>query len=144
MCTSIGSGQSRLVGLGRSPASGGKVRSNLHVLTGATGALTLLSSVPVGGTGNDDFLGYGACVIALADLPGRAISKAIFVTTLNGELAVFGHTNGIVNQTLFRAVVDGSLGAFSSIVIENLEPDIESRPEVYIGGSAGLQRWDFQ
>jgi hypothetical protein len=123
--------------------TGGTVRSHLHVLSGASGTLAEISSIPVGEPGNDDFLGYGACGLAVADIPNPAISKAIFVTTLNGEIAVFGQTNGAVNQVLFRKVVEGSVGAFNSIVIDNLAPDAGSKPEVYMAGSYGIRRFDF-
>jgi hypothetical protein len=124
--------------------NGGSVRSHLHVLTGASGALSPLSSAPVGEPGNDDFPGYGTCGLAIADVPGTSISKAIFATTLNGELVVFQQTNGVVNQTpLFRAVLQGSIGAFNSIVIGNLEPDASDKPEVYLPGSYGIRRFDF-
>ncbi|MEZ5963781.1 MAG: hypothetical protein R3F56_08040 [Planctomycetota bacterium] len=80
----------------------------------------------------------------MADIPNTSITKAIFVTTLNGELVVFQQTNGIIDPNpLFRKVVEGSLGAFNSIVIANLDP-ADSKPEVYIAGSAGIRRFDFQ
>jgi hypothetical protein len=73
------------------------------------------------------------------------ISKAIFVATLNGELVVFQQTNGVVNPNpLFRTVVPGGIGAFNSIIVANLVPDTASKPEVYIAGSSGLRRFDFQ
>jgi len=124
---------------------GGTVRAHVHVLTGSSGALQELSSTAVGEANNDDFLGYGACGLAVADLPtDPVISKAIFVTTMNGELAVFKQTNGVIDPTaLYRKVVAGSLGAFNSIVIENLVPDTASKPEVYIAGSSGIVRLDF-
>ncbi|MEZ5963779.1 MAG: hypothetical protein R3F56_08030 [Planctomycetota bacterium] len=56
---------------------------------------------------------------------------------------VFQQTNGIIDPTpLFRKVVEGSLGAFNSIVIADLDAD--SKPEVYIAGSSGIRRFDFQ
>jgi hypothetical protein len=126
------------------PWDGGFVRSHLHVLTGASGALSPVSSVPVGEAGNDDFPGYGTCGIAIADLPGTPAGKEIVVTTLNGELVVFGQSSGVVNQTpLYRTVVQGSIGAFNSIVIANLEPDTMDKPEVYLPGSYGIRRFDF-
>lgn len=42
------------------------------------------------------------------------------------------------------AVVEGSLGAFGSIVVANLAPDPNDMPEVYIAGSSGIRRFDFQ
>jgi len=127
---------------------GGTVRAHVHVLTGSSGTFQELpgtTGVPVGEANNDDFLGYGACGLAVADLPtDPVISKAIFVTTMNGELVVYKQTNGVIDPTaLYRKVVAGSLGAFNSIVIENLVPDASSKPEVYIAGSSGIVRFDF-
>lgn len=124
--------------------SGGTVRSHLHVLNGQTlQELAGTSAVPIGETGNDDFLGYGACGIAVADIPNTSITKAVFVTTLNGELVVFQQTNGVIHSTpLFRTVVEGSLGGFNSIVIANLDPG-DPKPEVYVAGSSGIRRFDF-
>jgi len=126
------------------PWNGGSVRSYLHVLSGSTGGLSLTNSVPVGDPTNDDFPGYGACGIAVSDIPGTSISKAILVTTLNGELVVFGQNNGVVNPApLFRAVVQGSIGAFNSIVIADVDPDEQDKPELYLSGSYGIRRFDF-
>ncbi|MEZ5965126.1 MAG: hypothetical protein R3F56_14930 [Planctomycetota bacterium] len=66
------------------------------------------------------------------------------VTTLNGELVVFRQTNGVMNPApLFRTVVNGSLGAFNSIVVEDLDPNRPGK-EVYIAGSSGIRRFDEQ
>lgn len=111
------------------PHQGQKVRSYLHVLSGASGALTEIGApVPVGDLFSDDFLGYGACGIAIAEIPTHG--KLIFVATLNGELAVFKPlASGAIDQNpVFRTVVEGSIGAFGSIVIADLDtsdPDLE-------------------
>ena len=102
------------------------------------------NTIPVGDAGSDDFLGYGACGIAIADVPAHG--KLVFVTTLNGELAVFRPLagGGLDPNPVFRTVVEGSLGAFGSIVVANLAPDPNDMPEVYIAGSSGIRRFDFQ
>jgi hypothetical protein len=115
------------------------------VLTGdSQGGLTQISSVPVGDPNNEDFIGYGACGIAVLDLPGTpAITKGILVTTLNGELVVFAQTNGAIDSNpVFRKVVEGSIGAYNSIVLANLDPT-HSKPELYLGGSSGIRRFDL-
>lgn len=85
------------------------------------------------------------CGLAVLDLPTNPpISKAIVVTTMNGELAVFTQSNGVINQTpMFRTIVEGSLGAFNSIVLANLVP-AAPKPQLYIAGSSGIRRFDFQ
>jgi hypothetical protein len=42
---------------------------------------------------------------------------------------------------VFRTFVDGSLGAFNSIVIDNLDPTNLDKPEVYIAGSMGVRKF---
>ena len=77
------------------PHQGQSVRSHIHVLTSTPAGDGLadlpLSTIPVAGTvPADDFVGFGACGLAILDLPTTPpINKAIVVTTTNGELAVF-------------------------------------------------------
>ena len=70
------------------------------------------------------------------------------MTTLNGEIAVFAHTNGAINpNAVFRKVVEGSVGAYNSIVIEDLDPSQAgggAKPEIYIAGSSGIRRFNIQ
>ncbi len=124
--------------------TGGKVRSHLRVLSGnSSGGMTLISTVPIGDPNNDDFVGYGACGVAALALP-NSTSKSILVTTLNGELVVFAQTNGVVDPNpVFRRVVEGSIGAYNSIVLANLDP-VDPKPELYLGGSSGIRRFDLQ
>ena len=130
------------------PHTGQKVRSYLHVLDGSTpGTLTEVGApVPVGDLNSDDFLGWGACGIAIADVPPHG--KLIFVATLNGELAVFRPlaSGAIDPNPVFRRVLEGAIGAFGSIVVADLVPDPPplSKPELYLGGSSGVRRFDFQ
>lgn len=50
---------------------------------------------------------------------------------------------GVVQAApVYRTVVEGSLGAFGGIVIDNLDPS-HPKPEVYIAGSSGIRRFDF-
>ena len=65
------------------------------------------------------------------------------MTTMNGELVVFTQSNGVINPVpLYRHVVEGSIGAFSSIVLANLEPT-STKPQLYLAGSYGIRRFDF-
>ena len=79
-----------------------------------------------------------------ADVPARG--TLVFVATVNGELAVFRPlaTGGLDPTPVFRTVVEGSIGAFGSIVVANLVPDPNDMPEVYLAGSSGIRRFDFQ
>lgn len=85
-----------------------------------------------------------------ADVPARG--TLVFVATVNGELAVFRQlsTGGLDPDPVFRTVVEGSIGgfgsigAFGSIVVANLVPDPNDMPEVYLAGSSGIRRFDFQ
>jgi len=122
--------------------AGGTVHAHVHVLTGASGTLADIGSGVSLGTPGTAFLGYGACGIAVVDFPLHSIEKAILVTTLNGELVVFGQTNGVINAApLFRTVVTGSLGAFNSIVVEHLDPNVPGK-EFYLAGSSGIRKFE--
>ncbi len=131
--------------------SGGSVRCYLHVLT-SNAAGTALEAAPgaapyvVGEAGNIDFHGYGVSGIAIIDHPLVNLNKGIVVTTLNGELVVLAQTNGVIHPLpVWRGVVEGSLGGFGSIVIEDLDPALPTgKPEMYIAGSSGIRRFDFQ
>ena len=123
------------------------VRSTLRVFgDGGGSALQLLSSVPVGEPGNPDFPGYGTCGIAVADLSEHQLDlgKVVIVTTLSGELIVFAVEGATINpQPLFRLAVEGAIGVLNSIVVADLDP-VDSKPELYLAGSAGIRRFDFQ
>ena len=124
------------------------VRSTLRVFgDGGGSALQLLGSVPVGEPGNADFPGYGTCGIAVADLTDHQLDlgKVVIVTTLNGELIVFAVESGgtINSQPLFRLAVEGAIGVLNSIVVADLDP-VDSKPELYLAGSVGIRRFDFQ
>jgi hypothetical protein len=89
--------------------------------------------------------GYGACGIAVADLdfPTNGVAE-IIVTTLNGELVVFGHYLGTLQAPRFAAVVDGQLGAFNSIVVADLDGTIHTPPaklELYMASSTGIRKF---
>ncbi len=89
-----------------------------------------------------DFPGYGACGVAVANLDGTG-GPEVLVTTLNGELIVFGWSNGPppTLTTLHRRIVEGAIGAFNSIVIADLLAG-DGKPEVYLAGSSGIRRFD--
>ena len=134
------------------PHLGGSVRSHIHVLQGTPqGGLTHVGApppVPVAGNLTDDFLGYGACGMAVVDLAPLnlepPLGKVILVTTLNGELAVFQQNDGVLDPSpLYRRIVEGSIGVFGSIVVANLDPS-SAKPELYLAGSSGIRRFDFQ
>jgi hypothetical protein len=100
--------------------------------------LTLLSttSLAVGG----DILGYGVCGITVAELDPQTAGPEVVVTTLNGELIVFDQSAGALTLThRFSTVVDGSLGAFNSIHVADL--DGNGKAEVYLPSSSGLMKF---
>lgn len=126
------------------PHTGQKARSYVHVLSGASGQLVEIGASPVllGDPNDDDFIGYGACGIAITEVAPHG--KIVVVTTLNGELVVFGVLpGGALNPApLFRTVVEGSLGGFNALVVADLDPT--PKPELYVSGSSGLRRFNFQ
>jgi hypothetical protein len=100
--------------------------------------LTLLAtiSLAVGG----DILGYGVCGIAAAELDPQVAGFEVIVTTLNGELIVFDQSAGPLTLThRFSTVVDGSLGAFNSIHVADL--DANGKAEVYLPSSSGIMKF---
>ncbi len=110
----------------------------------AGNGLVELSNTLVGEGGTSAFLGYGTSAIAVDVIPvGGNPRQVIFVATLNGELAVFGHNQGLIDtNALFRTIVDGSLGGFGSILVDDVQGD--GSKEIYVGGSAGLRRFNVQ
>lgn len=129
------------------PRAGGTVRSYLHVLTSnpAGTGLVELSTIPVGEIGPSAFLGYGTAAIAVEEIlvGGNGPQKVIFVATLNGELAVFAHNQGLLDPSaLFRTIVDGGLGNFGALLVRDVDGD--GAKEVYVGGSGGLRRFNVQ
>ncbi len=132
------------------PGTSTTVRASLRVLSGASGSLTALGNpagVPVG-EATADFPGYGTCGIAIVDLspwPSLQLGKVVIVTTFNGELVIFDvHPDGsLKTPPLLRKVVEGSIGAYGSIVVENFDPS-SALPELYLAGSSGIRRFDFQ
>ncbi len=64
------------------------------------------------------------------------------VTTLAGDLSVFQRTsNSIVTPAMVHTWVLGTLSAFNSIVIEDLDSDMRKRKESYGAGSEGIRKW---
>ncbi len=117
------------------------VQCHLRVLK-FTGNLSLLSNpVPLGLSTNANAPGVGACGIAIAELDASSPGKEILVGTLNGELLVFSQAQGVINPTpVFCTVLDGAVGAFNSIVVEDLHP-LEGKPEVYVATSRGIVKF---
>jgi hypothetical protein len=100
--------------------------------------LTLLAtfSLAVGG----DILGYGVCGIAAAELDPQTAGLEVIVTTLNGEFIVFDQSGGALTLThRFSTIVDGSLGAFNSIHVADL--DGNGKAEVYLPSSSGIMKF---
>ena len=111
--------------------------------------LVRVSSAPIGDPYRAEHLhGFGACGIAVADLDETGQpdpTPEILVTTLNGEFVVFGQSGGVIDRNWrFHTIVDGQLGAFNSIVVGNLDPQIGSvgaRPEVYISSTTDIRKF---
>ena len=130
------------------------MRAYLHVLKyvgGATPRLVRHSTVPIGDPyASHDLHGFGACGIAVKDLNETGVqgttTPEVLVTTLNGEFVVFAQTGGVLNPLpLFRDVLDGQLGAFNSIVVDDLDQDFfGTKPEVYIATSTGVRKFYVQ
>jgi hypothetical protein len=125
--------------------------SHVHVLKydASTARLVRISTVPIGDPyASHDLHGYGAAGIAIADLNQTGQTNPppeIIVTTLNGELVVFGQTNGMIDPApLFQTIVEGQLGAFNSIVVGDYDPLNLDKPEVYIASSTGIRKFYVQ
>ena len=127
-------------------------RSSSLPKSDATGFLVRHSSVPIGDPflSGHDLPGFAACGIAVADLNETGQpnpTPEVIVTTLNGEFVVFGQAGGAtLNPTpLYRAVLDGQLGAFNSIIVGDLDNDFFGpKPEVYIATSLGVRKFYAQ
>jgi hypothetical protein len=58
---------------------------------------------------------------------------------------VFGHYLGTLQAPRFAAVVDGQLGAFNSIVVDNLDQVHHgNRQELYVASSLGIRKFYVQ
>ena len=114
----------------------------VHKLTGAN--LSLVSNpVPLGTPTNANAPGVGACGIAAADLDAGYPGKEILVGTLNGELLVFSQNAGVIDSTpIYRTILDGSVGAFNSFVVQDLHP-ADGKPEVYVATSRGIVKFNL-
>ena len=125
---------------------GRDMQADLHVLKFVNTTppqLTEVSTSPLGSRGTD-YMGYGACGIAIADVVGNDGVPEIIVTTLAGEVFVFSQSNGVITQTLHQRILDGGVGAFSSIFVANLDPTGgNTKPQLYLATTAGIRRFDF-
>jgi hypothetical protein len=126
---------------------GGWIQAFVHVLqVNANGtALQRISTQPIGDPYAGDLHGYGAAGIAVAELYDATTGPEVIVTTLNGEIVVFSQTNGVLNAApLFRTILDTSLGAFNSIVVDNFDTRNLEKPEIYIASSTGVRKFYVQ
>ena len=119
-------------------ATGEPLRSRLFVLDHDGQQFNVTQSVDLGN--GADFPFYGASVIAVAELTSDVAGPEVIVTTLNGELLVL--PSGNLGAPLYRAILEGALGAHGSIRVRNLVGGAGSPPEVHIGGSLGIRRFD--
>jgi hypothetical protein len=86
--------------------------------------------------------GFGIAGLAVGDIlqdtnhPGAEL----VATTLAGDLYVFDISTGVIAPTpLVRLWVDGALGAYNSILIEDM--DMDAKNELYVAGSQGIWKW---
>jgi hypothetical protein len=86
---------------------------------------------------------WGIAGIAIGELDGTASTPELVLTTVNGDVVVFGMTDtGLLagNGTpLWAVIVDGAVGMHNSILIHDFDGDQKS--ELYVAGSAGLRRF---
>ncbi len=90
---------------------------------------------------NSDRGGFAVAGLAIGDAvqaPERA-GPELLVTTLAGGLFVFALGANTIGSQLQHVWVPGSLGAYNSILVEDLDFDFKN--EVYIAGSQGLWKW---
>jgi hypothetical protein len=81
--------------------------------------------------------------MALGDILDTVPGSELVVTTLAGDLYVFQLTaSSIVTPAAVHTWVDGALGAFNSIVIEDTDWDF--RRELFVAGSQGVWKWRQQ
>ncbi|MCC6673427.1 MAG: hypothetical protein IT458_20380 [Planctomycetes bacterium] len=121
--------------------AGTPMRSSVYVLkyqAGTPPVLQRISQRPIGTPGTAR-PGYGACGVAIAELDAASADREILVTTLNGELVVFPCPGGSLGTPLFQNVYEGSLGAYSSILLEDRLPPAGKPERIYIAGSAGIR-----
>ncbi|MBK8977370.1 MAG: hypothetical protein IPM29_15775 [Planctomycetes bacterium] len=89
----------------------------------------------------NDRAGFAVSGIAVGDLlqsPGCPGDELV-VTTLSGELYVFELGAMAIGQEILHTWLPGSLGAYNSIVIDDL--DQNGKNEMYIAGSQGIWKW---
>lgn len=114
------------------------------VASGSGHAFAPVASLPL--SGPQDIAPSCVCGLAVADFgTGTARKVYIVVTTLNGELLVYAWdpVNAQFGALVHSQIVEGSLGAYNSILIHDLSTTNGAKPELYIAGSRGMRRWDF-
>lgn len=84
---------------------------------------------------------YGVCGLAVGDVIFGNGGDEVVVTTLDGQFLVFERSlNGWFGALLYHARFEGSLGAYNSIVIADLDPGALGN-EVYVAGSLGVRKF---
>jgi len=78
----------------------------------------------------------------LCRLPSAWLRRAAAMTAPRPRDSAVGATFGIGLSRYRPLGRHRSLGAFNAIVVENLVPDANAKPEVYIAGSSGIVRFD--
>ncbi len=83
---------------------------------------------------------YGVCGIAVGDvIPGNNLQE-IVVTSLDGHVLVYERDDsGTFGPLVYQTMVEGSVGAFNSIVIADL--DDNGQNELYVAGSLGIRKF---
>lgn len=77
-------------------------------------------------------------------IPNNGLQELV-VGSFDGHLFVFGlhsATGAILMPPIHQTQVEGSVGAYNSIVIADLNSDSSNEP--YVAGSLGLRKWVFQ
>ena len=79
----------------------------------------------------------GAAGVALPSAAG----DELVVTTFDGDLFVLGLGTGNLSTApvLYRTWAVGSLGAYNSIIIDDL--DLDGANEMYVAGSMGVHKY---
>ena len=130
--------------------SAGRVGSTLSALRWSSGQWITLDSTPVGepNSTTHDFAGYGACGIRVIDIDPESEDDELYiaVATVSGELVLFpwNRSSSQFGPPRWREIVDGSIGAFHSMVVADLVTSNGSKPEIYLAGEMGIRRFDVQ
>jgi len=87
---------------------------------------------------------FGVCGIAVGDLIPTSPGDEIVVGTLDGKLLVYERlANGNFGALLYQTVLEGSVGAYNSMVIADLGPTPLAGNALYVAGSFGLRKFVY-